>query len=312
MRRLVTGGVAGPLVLVAVLTGGCTGGGSDIGPDSDEAGRAPAVSVAESYRILRDWAERYNKAVASGDEDDWRDLTTGALRGPMTARARTYGRLPDSERISLRNPALYVPRLDGHPKWFAAAALDDVGGAAQQVLVLFRQEKAKEPWRAAHWLVFRGAPPKLDYDGHGYAIPAADGSLPSGHAAYLSTGDQSLFRPDRFTRQARDKAKRSDAPSGWSVTTRFGPDRHPVHGLRTDDGGSLVWYAVEQRRTFKANGSGRPDTLPADVRAHLTKAQRLSATRIEATWTWLAIGYVPPQGTANVLGESVRLSDVRT
>lgn len=312
MRRRTAGALVGPLVLAAALAGGCTGQDSDAGQDAASPKEAPAVSVEESYQVLKDWAERHNKAVASGDEDDWRDLTTGALQGPMTARARTYGRLPDSERISLRNPALYVPRLTGHPRWFAAAALDDVGGQRQQVLVLFQQAKPKEPWRAAHWLVFRGDPPKLDYDGQGYAIPAVDESLATGHAGYLSTGDQSLLRPDRFTRQARDEARRSAGPSGWSTTTRFGPDRHPVYALRTDDGGSLVWYAVERRQTFKASGGARPDTLPADVRAYLTKAGRLSATKVEATWTWLCIGYVPPQGAGHVLGESVRLADVRT
>ncbi|ACY99539.1 MULTISPECIES: hypothetical protein [Thermomonospora] len=311
MRRQVAGVLAGPLLLGCLLAGGCTGGGA-ADPHGRPAEDAPAVSAAQSQEIIAGWAARYNRAVASGREADWRELTTGALQEVMVERARVHGGLPDSERIALHNPALYVPRLPAHPKWFAVAALDDVGGPTRQVLVLFQQARPDEPWRAAHLLEFRGAPPKLSYDGQGYAIAATDASLPAGHAGYLSSGDMTTFRPDRFTRRARTAARPSAAPAGWSLTSRFGTGPHPSYSLRTDDGGALVWYSIEQRQTFRASGAARPSTLPADLRAYLTRTGRLSATRIQASWTWLAIGYAPPQGTTHVLGESVHLTQVRT
>ncbi|WP_119728735.1 hypothetical protein [Thermomonospora amylolytica] len=295
MRRRVAGALAGSLL----LAGGCSGGPDDPLPaaSATPAGE-PAVSPRESQAVLDGWTERFNEAVDSGAEADLRAVTAGPLRDSLVGRARAGGGLPESERIALRNPVLYVPRLTGHPRWFAAAALDDAGGDARQVLVLFERARADEPWRAAHLLTFKGRPPALDFDAGGHAIPADGGSLPAGHAGYLATGNRSAFTPDAFTRAAHERARGSD--------TTFRPARHQVRALRTDDGGTLVWYAVEQRRTLDVGDRA----LPADVRARLGRS-RLRATRVTATWTWLVIGYAARHGGGHVLGESVHLSDVR-
>ncbi|REE98495.1 hypothetical protein [Thermomonospora umbrina] len=301
--------LAGPLVAVALVASGCAGDEPEAAAPSEAppSGPAPAVSTEESYRILRDWTVRHNKAVASGVPAQWRDLATGGLEQPLIRRVWTYGKLPPSTRVALRNPAMYVPRLAGHPKWFAAAAVDDVDGPGRQVLVVFQQAKPNDRWRAAHWLVFRGRPPALNFDREGYAVPTADRSLAAGHSAFLTTGDASRFRPDGFTRRARRPAP----PRGWSMNSRYAPTRHPVFALRTGDGGSLVWYSVEQRTTYRRAPRGRPATLPPDLRGALAQAKRLKAATVETTWIWLAIGYAPPRGPAHVIGESLHLTDVR-
>lgn len=294
MRRRVAGALAAALL----LTGGCSGGQDDLstGPSATPAGE-PAVAVRRAQTVLNGWAKRFNKAVDSGAEADLHAVTTGPLRDFLAGRIRLGGGLPKSERIALRNPVLYVPRQTDHPRWFAVAALDDVGGAARQVLVLLEQTRTGDPWRAAHLMTFKGRPPELDFDAEGYAIPADGESLPSGHTEYLTTGDRSAFTPDAFTRAAHQRARGSDAV--------FRPTRHEVRALRTEDGGTLAWYAIEQRRTFTAGDRA----LPADVRAHLSSS-RLRAARVTATWTWLVIGYAARQGGGHALGESVHLSDV--
>ncbi|TNY36921.1 hypothetical protein [Thermomonospora catenispora] len=295
MRRRVAGVLAGALL----LTGGCSGGP---GGPSDEASAAPAgepaVSADRARAVLEEWTKRFNKAVDSGAEADLRAATTGPLRDFLVGRARVGGGLPRSERIALHNPVLYVPRQVDRPRWFAVAAVDDVGGAARQVLVVLEQAGPDEAWRAAHLMTFQGRPPELDFDPEGYAIPAEGGSLPTEHTEYLTTGERSTFTPDAFTRAAHQRARGSG--------TVFRPARHEVRALRTDDGGTLAWYAIEQQRTFAAGDRA----LPADVRAQLS-GSRLRASRVTAVWTWLVIGYAPRQGGGHVLGESVHLSDVR-
>ncbi|GAA1560926.1 hypothetical protein GCM10009678_49790 [Actinomadura kijaniata] len=282
MRRVLAGVTAGVLGLAA----GCSGGDEDPGTDGNVAGE-PAVTAEESARVLADWTRRYNEAVGSGDARVWREAVTGPLAAPVEARVRTYGRLPGSARVEPRNPVFYVPRQKGWPRWFAVAALD--GG--RQVLAVFARAGAKDRWRAAHWLPFKGRPPELAYDSEGYAVPAPDRGVAAAHAAYLGGDDTAPLTPDAFSSDAR--ARRD----------RFAPGPGPSYALQTKDGGSLVWYGLTQEQA----GGGTPR---AELRDYLTRTGRTGGG-VRATWQWLAIGYAPVSGRANVLGESVSLAAVR-
>ncbi|KAB2351467.1 hypothetical protein [Actinomadura rudentiformis] len=263
------------------------------------------VTADEGARILKDWTARHNKAVTSGDERLWRAAVTGGLAAPVSARVRTYGRLPASTRITLLNPVLYVPRqTGGAAKWFAVAALQRSGGKEQQVLALFTRSGDKDLWRAAHWLTFKGKPPELAYDAQGYAIPAPDRGLPAAHAAFLASGARSAFTPDAYTMGARTASY-----GNWKADAgRIAPGPGTSWALRTKDGGSLVWYGLTQQRTLTG---GTEQSLPADVRNYLIRAKRRPGGTVQAGWQWLAIGYAPATGKSTVLGESVSLTTAR-
>ncbi|MFG2002329.1 hypothetical protein ACGFNU_24570 [Spirillospora sp. NPDC048911] len=295
-------------LLALVLAGGALATAcsakSEIPAARVEPGDKPMVTAAEADRILRDWTARHNKAVTSGDERLWRAAVTGGLAAPVSARVRTYGRLPASTRITLLNPVLYVPRQTGDAKWFAVAALQRSGGKEQQILALFVRPAANDPWRAAHWLTFKGKPPELAYDAQGYAIPAPDRGLPAAHAAFLTSGDRSAFTPDAYTLRART-ASYGDWKAGAG---RIAPGPGTSWALRTKDGGSLVWYGLTQQRRLTG---GTERSLPTDVRNYLTRAKRNPGRTVEAGWQWLAIGYAPATGKGTVLGESVSLTTAR-
>jgi len=290
--------------LGVVLLAGCSGGGAEGRPGSTEPAGTPAVTADESADILKDWTGRHNKAITSGDERLWRETVMGALEGPVGARVHTYGRLSESAKISLANPVFYVPRLDGFPRWFGIAALERSGGEEQQVLGVFVKTGKKDGWRAAHWLTFQGKPPQLAYDAQGYAIPAPDRGLPAAHAAYLSSGDESGLIPDDYSRNARTKRI-----GDWtSESGTFTPGPGKAYGLRTKDGGTLVWYGLKQEQTL-TEGTG--DALPGEIRDYLAKNDDKAGKTLRAGWEWLAIGYAPPSGKARVLGESVSLVSAR-
>ena len=282
--------------LSAVLLTACTGG-ADTRADADEPSGRPVITAEESRKVLEDWTERHNEAITSGDARLWRGTVTGALEAPVTARVRTYGKLPKSARISLSNPVFYVPRQDDGPTWFGVAALERSGGKDHQILAVFVK---KADWRAAHWLTFQGRPPQLAHDRQGYAIPASDRDLPTAHANYLKTGDQSALTPDAYSSNAR-----AENQGDWTVTPgAITPGPGPSYALRTEDGGSLVWYALKQEKTL---AGGTTATLPTELRDHLNKSNDKPKT-LRTTWQWLAIGYTPPTGKARVLGESVSLT----
>ncbi|MFD0685267.1 hypothetical protein [Actinomadura fibrosa] len=255
----------------------------------------------ESREVLRDWTDRHDRAVTSGDRKLWRDTVTGGLEGPVTARVHTYGRLPKSATISLVNPVLYVPRRSAYPRWFAVAALERSGGKDQQVLGVFVRTGAKDPWRAAHWLTFQGRPPELAYDAEGYAIPAPDRGLPAAHAAYLASGDDGGVIPDAFTVSAR----RPDTGDWKAGPGKVAAGPGAAYALRTKDGGSLVLYGLRQDQTLTG---GKEATLPGEVNAYLAKDGKEPDGAVRASWQWLVIGYAPVTGKARVLGESVSLA----
>ncbi|WP_344434903.1 hypothetical protein [Actinomadura bangladeshensis] len=251
--------------------------------------------------MLREWTERHNEAITSGDAGLWRKAVMGALEAPVSARVRTYGKLSASAEISLSNPVFYVPRLDGFPKWFGVAALERSSGDDQQVLGVFVKAKKGDDWRAAHWLTFQGKPPQLAYDREGYAIPAPDRGLPTAHARYLADGDESAVVPDAYSRDARTK-KVGDWTAGPAT---FTPGPGTSYALRTQDGGSLVWYGLRQEQTLT---DGAEATLPAEVGDYLEKDRDEPGKTLRVSWQWLAIGYAPSAGKARVLGESVSLA----
>ncbi len=290
----------GSAVVVAVVVGlgGCSGGGGGGGGGSEEVS-APALSGGEALTVLRGWAERHNKAITSGDERLWREAVTGALALPVEARVRTYGKLSASAEISLVNPVFYVPRLGGSPKWFGVAALERSGGVEQQVLGVF--VRSSGGWRAAHWLTFRGEPPRIAFDAEGYAIAVGDRGLPGAHAKYLARGDEGGVVPDAYSRNARVKGV-----GDWrGAAGEFTPGPGASYSLRTTDGGALVWYAVQQEQVVSG---GTAAGLPVEVRDYLGGRAGKS---VAVTWQWLAIGYAPASGKERVLGESVSLVSAR-
>ncbi|XRQ11301.1 hypothetical protein ACN3XK_10555 [Actinomadura welshii] len=251
--------------------------------------------------MLEEWTEQHNEGVTSGDEKVWRETVAGALEGPVRARVRTYGGLPESAEISLANPVFYVPRQDAYPKWFGVAALERSGSEEQQVLGVFVKKDAKGRWRAAHWLTFKGRPPQLAQDREGYVPTAPDRGLPAAHAKFLRDGDQSAIVPDAYSSNARE----GDV-GDWTVESEevtVGPGAS--YALRTEDGGSMVWYGLQQEKVL-TGGDG--DTLPREVRDQLGGEP---GGTLRTTWQWLVIGYAPPSGKGRVLGQSVSLIAAR-
>ncbi|MGI8328856.1 hypothetical protein ACRYCC_02755 [Actinomadura scrupuli] len=313
------------LLCAAVLCGGCSGDATPPVADvrSTEPAVPPAITAPESLKVLDDYVTGHNGAAASGELKAWRDTATGPLREVLSAQATAGHGRPKSGRISLVNPVMYVPRLTGYPRWFAAAALEEHpgGGAPVEVVLLFVRATAAERWRPAHRLPFKGRPPEIATDGQGYALPVAPqaagfvlapGGLPAAHAAYLNGRTSPAFAPDPYTASQRAPLP---AAGGWSRTDAFTPGGAPVYALRTKDGGALVWYTVTQATRLTSDGSGSAATLPAAVRAYLGGGEgggeggaEKAVGRAEATWMWLAIGYLPTRGRAAVLGENVTLT----
>ncbi|URM96030.1 hypothetical protein LUW76_17790 [Actinomadura madurae] len=98
-----------------------------------------------------------------------------------------------------------------------------------------------------------------------------------------------------------------DAVTG-ALEGKFTLGTGPSYALRTEDGGSLVWYGLKQEMPLTG---GDVSTLPAELRDHLAEKGDEPSGTLRTTWQWLVIGYAPPSGKGRVLGESVSLVSAR-
>jgi hypothetical protein len=327
---------AAPLVVAAMLGGGCAVGNAGEPPresrirqaQSAQAGRTlpPAVSPRESLRVIDEYVAGHNKAVTDTDGRAWRGLLGEPLAATAGARLRIGdGDPPERETITLVNPVLLVPRLEAYPKWFVAAAMERRGrrGEPRPALLMFTQAGPDAPWRLANKTITGHKLPKIATDGQGYAVtvPAETSAglavglndLAADHAAYLAGGDDRRFAAGPYTsgwRASRAASSRRLRAGGWRDTGTFSQTRYPVAALRTKDGGALAWYAISRVDTLIPAGGGAPDprAVPPEVRGYLGRPVTGARTEVRAAWLLLPVAYVPRAGQASVLGLTADLT----
>jgi hypothetical protein len=340
--------VAAALMVLVMLGSGC-------GPDArteraerhKQAKRAdqaestllPAVSANESLQVLDEYLTRHNRAITGTDGRAWRRLLGEPLVATADARLRINdGKPPERGTITVVNPVLFVPRLDGYPKWFVVAAMEREGerGKPRQVLLMFTRSGADATWQLANETAVSGKLPAIATDRQGYAvaIPAETGEaggtaqtagssgrpamglddVPAAHAHYLAGGDERGFIAGPYTSGWRDDRAawtRRLRDHGWADTSSFTRTRYPPAALRTKDGGLLVWYAMSRVETLfsaKSGSAPEPGAVPPDIRGYLGKPPRGDRTEVRGAWLLLPLAYVPPSGDVSVLGMTTDLT----
>jgi hypothetical protein len=285
-----------------------------------DAGVEPAISPAESQRVLSGYTTRQNRAALSGDGTAWR----GGLTGPLEATAGTAlrvngGRPPEQGQITLLAPVLHVPRLSGFPKWFSATATEQRSGVpgrkSRVVLLVFVRRDARSRWQAAHrlYLPARTKAPRPATDDQGYvAVPGRDDRLAVApqrladlHSQYLSSGiPTKLFGPGPATsgrRRAVQQAKAAARAGGWRTAFTVVAGEYPAYVLRAAAGGALVWYALDETETLTG---APPESVPVDVRTLLAgrTGQEVRIRRLR-----LVYAHVQAKGGVQVLATTAGL-----
>lgn len=322
--------LTGLLVLAATLSAGATTSCGIVTPPASGAPKRaarttpvaePAVSPAESQRVLSGFVTRQNKAVLAGDGAAWRAGLTGSLEATAGAALRAnQGRPPDRGQLSLLAPVLHVPRLDRYPKWFAAAATEQrvapEGRTRRAVLLLFVRTGDAGRWLAAHRLYLpRGTkPPRAATDDQGYAaVPGAADKLAispdrvaAAHSDQITGRDNGpLFAAGPYTSGLRDAARRAATTAraaGGNVTLTVAPAKNlPPYALRAAGGGALVWYVLDELETRTGPAAA---SVPRDVSAYL--AGRTGA-QVKIRRLRPVLAHIRPKGDVQVLGTAPAL-----
>ncbi|MFF1510753.1 hypothetical protein [Streptomyces sp. NPDC058326] len=270
----------------------------------------PPATEAEAARALADFTNAYNRADKAHDPA----LDAGRVTGPLgeinqaglRARAVTDpGGNPDHKPLELSDARFVLPRKAGWPRWFLADADSNRGAAERRWLLVFVRNGPEQLWEVAHLVVLDPAEVPEFAEEEGYAVPVAADTgtlavapedLGEQYASFLKDGKPGQFGAGPHTtlwREQRQKAaKRPGLATQYLDRATDQGDFAPL-GLRTKDGGALVFFATRFFERQTAAPGYRPKVAPG-VKALLTGEIKNTVTK---EWVSSQAALVKPAGT---------------
>ncbi|WP_435057521.1 hypothetical protein [Streptomyces sp. bgisy060] len=270
----------------------------------------PPATEAEAAQALADFTTAYNRADKAYDPG----LDAGRVTGPLGEinqaglRARsinTPGGNPEHKPLELTDPRFVLPRKAGWPRWFVADTASNRGSGDQRWLLVFLRNGPQQLWEVAYLTILpRSEVPEFAEE-EGYAVPVpadtdalavAPRDLGKEYVAYLRDGKPATFAPGAHTTEWRAQRQKAAQRPGMAtqyvdqVTDRG--DFAPL-GLRTRDGGALVFFATRYFERQTAAKGYRPKVGP-DVKALLNGEIKSTVTR---EWVSSQAVLVKPAGT---------------
>ncbi|MFE0692505.1 hypothetical protein [Streptomyces sp. NPDC059173] len=299
-----TAGLATATVLCVTATGCVTVHG--------EREVLPGAKKSEAAQALKDFTAAYNAADKAFDPALDADRVTGSLgainQAGLKAR-RTYnpGGNKAHKPLVLDDATYVIPKKAGWPRWFLAdtdSNQDQEGGKLDtRWLVAFVRTGPDALWKAAYLGVLPASQvPEFALDEDGFATPVkpqddelavAPADLSASYTGYLQNGSPDVFTPSTSTSGWRE-TRRTTRRAGFSyqyVDQPLTGDSFAPLGLRTEDGGALVFFNSKHfERQIAAEGL-RPEVNP-DVKALLTGEVNSTLTKERVS---SQLVHVPPR-----------------
>ncbi|GAA2401632.1 hypothetical protein GCM10010420_30690 [Streptomyces glaucosporus] len=288
-------GLRAVAVLVAVLTG-LTGVSGCVTVHGEKA-VVPATTEAEAAKVLEEFTKTNNEANRTYDAKLNTTIETGALGAIDQAGLRAKRSVhpdgnPDPSPLELSDARFLIPKQAGWPKFFVADAASNRSRGARWLLVFTRGGIA-EKWKASYLAVLaENAVPDFAEDGEGHveAVPAGETArlamapedLGRAYADYLREGGDA-FADGPLTSEVREERKKSAVSPGarteWAdlpaEDARFAP-----LGLRTEDGGALVFFTTHHQSKQTVAEGYRPRVRDPYVKALLEGTPKQSVTYV--------------------------------
>ncbi|WP_392968075.1 hypothetical protein [Streptomyces sp. LN245] len=276
----------------------------------------PATTRAEAARALEDFTAAYNKADATYDRSKDADRVTGPLADIDGAKLKA-GRIgrpggnPTHSPLEFDDAEFSIPAKAGWPRWFVANATANKGVPGSRWLLVFTRDDARELWQASYLTVLgAGDVPEFAKDEGGWAQPvAADDAalaveprkLGQSYATYLRTGGDT-FATGVHTSQWRAQREKFASRPGLARQYIDQPltsgDYAPV-GLRTADGGALVFFATHRFEKETA-AAGTEIPVPGTEVQALTKGEINQSLTLEFVSNQVVIDPLKGSGRGQV------------
>jgi hypothetical protein len=269
-------------------------------PGTTTAGPAtaspPPITRSAAQQVLAAYTAANNSANAQASQSLLATVEAGgslaidsgiydAQRASHSAAYPAFGPVAASYYIPLESPAAY-------PHWFAvrvtnalrASSSSPSGKVINTEYLLFTQASAGAPWlnSVEPFILPSAAVPSVALDASGYAtaIPPVDPSLAlpvataaGATATALDSGAGQPASPGNLADEESLVSLRKSIPSHPSITSRHSATTDPVFGLRTADGGALLFYDVAARLTLAAQPGG---TLRLDIPGFMSPGSKVT------------------------------------
>ncbi|MFH8475024.1 hypothetical protein [Streptomyces sp. NPDC018000] len=276
----------------------------------------PTATRSEAAQALKDFTTAYNAADKAYDPALDADRVTGPLgainQAGLTARQKNN---PDGNAnhtpLELTDATYLIPKKAGWPRWFLADTDsnrdEDSGELDTRWLLVFVKSGPGAGWKASYLSVV--APSRLPgyaKDSDGRAVPvAADSSelavapedLGTQYTEYLKKGTPDVFAPGTATSDWRE-ARRTTRRAGFSyqyIDQPLDSGTFAPLGLKTDDGGALVFFSSKHFERQTAAKGLRPP-LNSDVEALLTGEVKSTLTKERVS---SQLVFVPKKGAGD-------------
>jgi hypothetical protein len=256
----------------------------------------PPITRARAQQVLAAYTTANNAANATASDPLIATVETGSSlaidRGIYQGqRARKATGFPAFAPVTAR---YYIPLEDpaSYPHWFAVrvsnAPAARPGTVTSREYIVFTQATARGPWLDAIEPFLRKdiAPPPIALDANGFATAVTAGT-PGLSLSPAAISAATAAARDRGTGQPRspgnlpiDQARAAvlrQLPRGSTAATRHAGTLERVFGLRTADGGALLFYDVAARLTVTAP-AGSP--LRLDVPGWVAASEGISQARL--------------------------------
>ncbi|MFI6488354.1 hypothetical protein [Streptomyces sp. NPDC050564] len=255
----------------------------------------PAATRAEAARALKDFTTAYNKADKEYDSSLDADRVAGPLADIDGAKLKAGhknnpGGNPAHSPLTFSDAKFVIPEKAGWPRWFVADTAANKGLPTSRWLLVFTRSGANDVWQVSYLTVLAADDvPTFKKDDAGWAEPVtADDAalaiepekLSQSYATYLKAGGDG-FAAGTHTSQWRAQRKKFASKPGLArqyIDEPLSSGGYAPVGLRTTDGGALVFFTTHRyEKQTAAAGSAIP-TPSADVQALTTGEIKQSLT----------------------------------
>lgn len=321
---------AGGLVLAAAGCGGQDGGDDSGRARAARAGRPAAgvVTRAQADRLIDRYEKINNRANKTSDPK----VLSRAEAGPLFQESKATYRLQKNwtrkrlaeyrESFRYVNREYYIPRK-GTADWFVTVAYSrNPGGKKSKYPGILVMEKKAAGWRMVAGSYSDSAwTPRLAKDKDGFALPVTDPDKKIGALAPSRLSDALLdlyddagpteatgFRSSAATRWIRKVPRTQNkllSPAGEAVFSRGETAHEEVHALRTRDGGALAVFTTQVREHDRGTQLSATIHPSDDMKVYAGPSSRPS---FFVDWLHQSSAYLPPKGTAKLLGSEYTMT----
>jgi hypothetical protein len=276
-----------------------------------ETAVVPAVGKAEARKALRHFTVVNNKANKRFDARLNTTIETGAQGAidqvGLKARKEVHpGGDENFEPLRLTDARFLIPEQAGWPKFFVADVASNRAEGGDRWYLVFQRGGVTETWKVSYLAVVSEAEaPEFvtDANGRAEAVPLGEEShlaiapedLSTAYTDYLADGGAG-FADGPHTSTVREQ--REEAAGRRGVRTQWAdlparPPQFAPFGLRTEDGGAMVFFASRHHQKQTVAKGYKPKVSDAYVKAIMTGTPKKSITHVRVSAQAVA---VPPAG----------------